>query len=206
VPGAMGRPCRRCSSPRGGRRDHAVAFERLPGNGAGCGRDALRWFERLGEVSAKMHGTRSRGDAGRDFAASAGMSRPWWERRILGLVARCHGLGSGGRGRSRAGVVVIEERIARFGVGPDVSGWCMPICGWPTCWWTDAHLRIIDFDDCGFSWFMYDFAAAVSFIEHEPIVPESAAACGCRGTGGWRRCRPRTARRSLRSWCCGAFS
>ena len=34
------------------------------------------------------------------------------------------------------------------------------------------HLRIIDFDDCGFSWFMYDFATAVSFIEHEPIVPE----------------------------------
>jgi Ser/Thr protein kinase RdoA (MazF antagonist) len=36
----------------------------------------------------------------------------------------------------------------------------------------DTHLRIIDFDDCGFSWFMYDFAAAVSFIEHEAMVPD----------------------------------
>jgi Ser/Thr protein kinase RdoA (MazF antagonist) len=36
----------------------------------------------------------------------------------------------------------------------------------------DTHLRIIDFDDCGFSWFMYDFATAVSFIEHQPNVPE----------------------------------
>jgi Ser/Thr protein kinase RdoA (MazF antagonist) len=36
----------------------------------------------------------------------------------------------------------------------------------------DAQLRIIDFDDCGFSWFMYDFAAAVSFMEHEAIVPQ----------------------------------
>ena len=34
------------------------------------------------------------------------------------------------------------------------------------------HLRIIDFDDCGFSWFLYDFATAVSFIEHEPHVPQ----------------------------------
>ena len=35
-----------------------------------------------------------------------------------------------------------------------------------------ARLGIIDFDDCGFSWFFYDFAAAVSFMEHEPIVAE----------------------------------
>jgi len=36
----------------------------------------------------------------------------------------------------------------------------------------EPHLRIIDFDDCGFSWFVYDFATAVSFIEHEPVVPQ----------------------------------
>jgi Ser/Thr protein kinase RdoA (MazF antagonist) len=37
-------------------------------------------------------------------------------------------------------------------------------------------LRIIDFDDCGFSWYLYDFATAVSFIEHDPNVPELLAA------------------------------
>src|SRR6202043_2945274 len=35
-----------------------------------------------------------------------------------------------------------------------------------------SRLRIIDFDDCGFSWLLYDFATAVSFIEHEAIVAE----------------------------------
>ena len=30
---------------------------------------------------------------------------------------------------------------------------------------------MIDFDDCGFSWFIYDFAAAVSFLETEPYIP-----------------------------------
>jgi Ser/Thr protein kinase RdoA (MazF antagonist) len=34
-----------------------------------------------------------------------------------------------------------------------------------------AHLRVIDFDDCGFSWFLYDFATAVSFIEEQSVVP-----------------------------------
>ena len=31
--------------------------------------------------------------------------------------------------------------------------------------------RLIDFDDCGFGWFMYDFASAISFIEDSPMVP-----------------------------------
>jgi Ser/Thr protein kinase RdoA (MazF antagonist) len=33
-------------------------------------------------------------------------------------------------------------------------------------------VRVIDFDDCGFSWFMYDFATTVSFFEDHPQVPE----------------------------------
>ena len=33
-------------------------------------------------------------------------------------------------------------------------------------------LGVIDFDDCGLSWYMYDFAAAISFIEEDPIVPD----------------------------------
>ena len=31
---------------------------------------------------------------------------------------------------------------------------------------------VIDFDDCGFSWFLYDFGTAVSFFEDDPRVPE----------------------------------
>ena len=36
--------------------------------------------------------------------------------------------------------------------------------------------RIIDFDDCGWGWFMYDFAAAISFIEDNPNIPDLKAA------------------------------
>jgi Ser/Thr protein kinase RdoA (MazF antagonist) len=34
------------------------------------------------------------------------------------------------------------------------------------------RLRVVDFDDCGICWFAYDFAAAVSFFEDDPIVAE----------------------------------
>lgn len=35
----------------------------------------------------------------------------------------------------------------------------------------DGQVAVIDFDDCGFSWFIYDLAAALSFIEAHPDVP-----------------------------------
>ena len=32
--------------------------------------------------------------------------------------------------------------------------------------------KVIDFDDCGFSWLLYDCATTVSFFEDKPEVPE----------------------------------
>lgn len=31
--------------------------------------------------------------------------------------------------------------------------------------------RLIDFDVCGHGWFLYDFAASISFIEDDPRIP-----------------------------------
>lgn len=46
--------------------------------------------------------------------------------------------------------------------------------------------RLIDFDDCGYGWFMYDFAAAISFIEDDPRIPVLKAAW----LKGYRSVRP----------------
>jgi Ser/Thr protein kinase RdoA (MazF antagonist) len=32
-------------------------------------------------------------------------------------------------------------------------------------------IKVIDFDDCGFSWFLYDCATTLSFFEDSPEVP-----------------------------------
>lgn len=54
----------------------------------------------------------------------------------------------------------------------------------------EGRLTVIDFDDCGFSWLLYDFASALSFIEHEPYVPEIAQSW----VAGYRTVRPLSAR------------
>jgi Ser/Thr protein kinase RdoA (MazF antagonist) len=38
------------------------------------------------------------------------------------------------------------------------------------------RLTAIDFDDCGFGWWAYDLAAALSFIETDPRLPDLIAA------------------------------
>ncbi len=40
----------------------------------------------------------------------------------------------------------------------------------------DGTLTVIDFDDSGFSYFLYDYASALSFVEHEPYAPDMAKA------------------------------
>ena len=47
-------------------------------------------------------------------------------------------------------------------------------------------VKVIDFDDSGFGWFMYDAATMVSFHEHEAEVPELMA----HWAEGYRRVRP----------------
>jgi Ser/Thr protein kinase RdoA (MazF antagonist) len=47
------------------------------------------------------------------------------------------------------------------------------------------QVTLIDFDDCGFCWFMYDFAAAISFFEDSPQVPALRA----RWLAGYARIR-----------------
>jgi Ser/Thr protein kinase RdoA (MazF antagonist) len=37
-----------------------------------------------------------------------------------------------------------------------------------------GELTVIDFDDCGYSWYLYDFAAALSFMEHVDDAPTMA--------------------------------
>lgn len=36
----------------------------------------------------------------------------------------------------------------------------------------EEKIKVIDFDDCGFGWYLQDLASSVSFIETKPIVPE----------------------------------
>lgn len=62
-----------------------------------------------------------------------------------------------GKGSDRFGLIHADMRLANLLVAED-------------------KVTLIDFDDCGFGWFAYDFAAAVSFIDDQAVLPELKAA------------------------------
>jgi len=173
VAGRNGEYVQTLQSPAGRPSRHAVAFERLPGKEPDAGSDALGWFERLGELTAKMH------VHSRSWSLPAGFRRKRWdveamvgEQGYWGSWRDAMGLDEAGTAALEQALSFIRQRIERFGVEPGRFGLVHADLRLANLLVEDAHLRIIDFDDCGFSWFMYDFAAAVSFIEHEAMVPE----------------------------------
>ena len=40
----------------------------------------------------------------------------------------------------------------------------------------NGDLTVIDFDDAGYSWYLYDYASSLSFVEHKPYAPQLAKA------------------------------
>jgi Ser/Thr protein kinase RdoA (MazF antagonist) len=102
--------------------------------------------------------------------------------------------GSAGLDFSGAAIVeraldLIQAQLERYGDGPEVFGLVHADLRLANLLVDGTRLRIIDFDDCGFTWYLYDFAASVSFLEHEPILPDLLAAWAA----GYRKVRPLTA-------------
>jgi Ser/Thr protein kinase RdoA (MazF antagonist) len=67
---------------------------------------------------------------------------------------------------------VIRRRLEAYGRSPERFGLVHADIRLANLLVDGPHVRVIDFDDCGFSWFMYDFATTVSFFEDHPKVPE----------------------------------
>jgi Ser/Thr protein kinase RdoA (MazF antagonist) len=190
VPGSNGELVQTLASPSGRVPRHAVAFERLPGKEPDAGVDAPRWFERLGELTAKLH------LHAKSWALPAGFRRKRWDLDAMVGDNGYWGSWRAGIGLDRPGTAVLEQalsfvkqRIDRFGVGPERFGLVHADLRLANLLVHDSHLRIIDFDDCGFSWFMYDFATAVSFIEHEAMVRDLLQAW----VAGYRKAAPLSA-------------
>lgn len=134
-------------------------------------------FGILGEVTARMHRhsrqwTRPAGFERHtwDFETSLGATPHWGSWRDgMGLDAEKVAL----FGRT---VDLIGRRLAAFGKGPERFGLIHCDMRLANLLIDGDTVKVLDFDDCGFSWHLYDAATAVSFFEHEPHVPELMAA------------------------------
>ncbi|HXD68752.1 MAG TPA: phosphotransferase [Gaiellales bacterium] len=149
--------------------------------------DLMPGFRTLGAVSARMHGHARR------WPPPSGFERFRWDYATT-LGADGHwgrwqdGLGMGAEELALLGRldVTLRRRLAAYGQGPGRFGLVHADIRLANLLVDRGAVRVIDFDDCGFTWFMYDFATTVSFMEDHPRVPELQAAW----TDGYRSVAP----------------
>lgn len=70
----------------------------------------------------------------------------------------------------------VRDRLGRFGRGPDRFGLIHADMRAANLLVDGTDCRIIDFDDCGPGWFLYDLATAMTFAEDHPDAGDFIAA------------------------------
>lgn len=152
----------------------AVLFGALPGREPGFADDLLAIFERLGRIAARLHVHAAR------FSPPPGFFRPRWDAAAIleagawGDWRTAPGVDDGLRALLEQVAARIAADLAAFGDGPERFGLVHADMRLANLLVEGDDLAVIDFDDSGFSWHLYDFAAAVSFFEDHPLVPELA--------------------------------
>jgi Ser/Thr protein kinase RdoA (MazF antagonist) len=171
---ADGRTIVLAADPKTGERRMCVRFRLMPGTEPPDGSAAD--FAALGEITARMHQharrwqppawfTRFRWDFGAAFGQQARWGR--WQQAI-GVGPAEHAV----LGRLEA---VMAGRLASYGTGPDRFGLIHADTRLANLLVDDGSITVIDFDDCGFGWFLYDAGTSVSFFEDRPEVPDLIA-------------------------------
>jgi Ser/Thr protein kinase RdoA (MazF antagonist) len=166
-----------------------VLFEFLPGTEP-PEEDLAEKFELLGEICGRMHRhSRAWSRPGKfvrfswDFESCVGQ-RGRWGRWQDGVGVGREELATLGRAAALMG-----ERLRRFGTGPGRFGLIHADMRLANLLVSGPDIQVIDFDDCGFGWFLFDLGASLSFIEHDPRVPELCDAW----QRGYRRVLPLSA-------------
>lgn len=148
---------------------YAVLFAFERGSEPTRGSEAL--FRMLGMFAAKAHRHVEQ------WQKPAGFSRPVWSAASM---LDPHGLWgdwrlSPGTQAVRPILDAVDARLRRdlavYGTAPDRFGLIHADMRLANLLVDGGRTVLLDFDDCGFGWFMYDLAAALSFIETNPEVP-----------------------------------
>ena len=154
-----------------------VAFDFMAGAPPAPGAGLTTGFRELGAISARLHAHARR------WRPPHGFIRKRWDFETT-LGARPHwgdwraapGLTADGRAVLERACAALRPRLAAWGQGAERWGLIHADLRLANLLVDRGRIAVIDFDDCGFGWFLYDFAAAISFIETDPQVPELQAA------------------------------
>lgn len=171
LPGRDGALLQKLQHQNGASR-RAVLFAYQPGIEPQPEDDLGDLFETLGRFAAATH------LHAMHFTPSASFSRPVWN---AGAILDASGLWGDWRraphveGRVAATLAALDLRLradlTHYGEGRDRFGLIHADMRLANLLVDGDRVTLIDFDDCGFCWFLYDFAAAISFFEDSASIP-----------------------------------
>jgi Ser/Thr protein kinase RdoA (MazF antagonist) len=159
-----------------GEQRHAVMFEFMPGVEPTEHR-LVADFQTLGAITARLH------NQAKQWKRPSNFTRFTWNFETA-LGPNGHwgswrdGLAMGPAELETLGKLsdTIKKRLDRFGNSEDRFGLVHADMRLANLLVSGDDVTVIDFDDCGFSWYMYDLGSSVSFIEDHPLVPDMTAA------------------------------
>ena len=154
-----------------------VAFAFMSGHEPDESGDLSAGFEQLGRLTANLH------NHARAWQRPPGFIRKIWDfdttigdRPHWGDWRDAPGLRASGAAVLNRCVTRLRGELAAYGTDPRRFGLIHADLRLANLLLEGDRLAVIDFDDCGFGWYMYDFAAAISFIETSPQVADLQAA------------------------------
>ncbi|WEK06435.1 MAG: phosphotransferase [Candidatus Devosia phytovorans] len=155
----------------------AVLFQFLPGGEPTPDSNLGNIFVQLGAYAATMHLHASQ------WQRPAGFHRQIWQAATIldadGLWGDWR-VAPGVNERNRPILDRLDSalwrRLGEYGTGADRYGLIHADMRLGNLLVDGDTVHLIDFDDCGFCWFAYDFAAATSFHETNKAVPALKAA------------------------------
>lgn len=128
-------------------------------------------FNKLGEVTAKFH------HHSQTWHKAQLLERPVWDyETTLGSKPNW------GRWQDGVGVTpernvlfqkvseTIKTRLSKFGTSSNRFGLIHGDLRAANLLVENGQLKVLDFDDFGFGWYLYDLATALSFIEHKDYI------------------------------------
>ena len=162
-------------------------FEFVPGRNPGPDHDFSTLFEKIGSIAATAH------LHALHWKPPGNFRRPEWNlHSIFGRAAIwgdwriAPAMSASAKRTLEEAERQVRERLTEYGKDACRYGLIHADMRMANLLVDGQAIRLIDFDDCGKGWFMYDFAATLSFMELESRVPSYLAAW----LRGYRRVRP----------------
>lgn len=143
---------------------HAALFEYIPGeNLRGISESELFYYMgKIGEITAKLHLHVSK------WREAAEVKRFSWNLEDLtgasarwGDFSEMRTLTKWQKERYSSAITVIEDRLKCYGKSKDRYGLIHSDLNINNILVNDNGIYVLDFDDCGFGWFLYDLSTSV---------------------------------------------